>query len=143
MTLPIAPGKIPGAIGRPELGEKPTCLPGHQRITKQEVWGSCAFALLPSSRSNLFGHGPLPPSPSASLFLVSFGRLLLLGWGLRNLALKSDVGASGFFNHPHSGILHLGSKPLRHHPEDLPQTGQLPEEKPQSLYFLVVEEWTE
>ena len=80
-------------------------LPGHQRATNQEVWGSSAFALLPSSKSNLFGHGPLSPSPSASLFLVCFGRLLLPGWGLRNLVLKSNVGARGLFNHSHPGIL--------------------------------------
>ena len=98
-TLDPRTWKSPGAIGRPELGEKPPCIPGHQRVTIQEVWGSCAFALLPSSRSN-----PLPPSPSASLFLI-FGRLLLPGWGLRNLALKSDIGASGFFNQPDPGIL--------------------------------------
>ena len=85
-------------------GRKTSLSPWPPASHQPRCWGSCAFALLPSSRSNLFGHGALPPSPSASLFLI-FERLLLLRWGLRNLALKSDIGASDFFNHPHPGIL--------------------------------------
>ena len=34
---------IPGAIGRPDLGEEPPCLLGHQRVTNQTVWGSRAI----------------------------------------------------------------------------------------------------